>query len=316
MNNETKTSGVPKLNLAPRLTRPLSLWNPLDYFRLLYWVFYFPQAIRWYVEVFGRDEEDFSEVRGWQKKLQWFQESPIQSQLWLQGLIVQVIAPIVICYLCEQLGLVVSWGGVALGVAFGSSYGLSISLASLRPDLWLWGLRPGTRRFWQQQWHLPRMTILPQLQLSQTLKQWLQNDWVAGLEVIDQLQRYTVQFIPAIQSINFVLSRTQPEKLISHVAQLAQSPYDWKLVKYSSASINDELKQEFINELFILPKFLKRKFLKNVNSNTRLDTPARATSAGFWYLRQRSPLKAEQAFEVVKTLPYGEEMRSPIPTKN
>ena len=109
---------------------------------------YFPQAIRWYVEVFGRDEEDFSEVRGWQKKLQWFQESPIQSQLWLQGLIVQVIAPIVICYLCEQLGLVVSWGGVAfgvaggvagvgvargvafgmaLGVAFGSSYGLGLT---------------------------------------------------------------------------------------------------------------------------------------------------------------------------------------------
>ena len=322
MNNETKTSGVPKLNLAPRLTRPLSLWNPLDYFRLLYWVFYFLQAIRWYVEVFGRDEEDFSEVRGWQKKLQWFQESPIQSQLWLQDLIVQVIAPIVICYLCEQLGLVVSWGGVAFGVAFGvaggvafgvafgSSYGLSISLASLRPDLWLWGLRPGTRRFWQQQWHLPRMTILPQLQLSQTLKQWLQNDWVAGLEVIDQLQRYTVQLIPALQAINFVLARTSSEQLISHVAQLSESPHDWDIVKYSSASVNDRLKEDFINRLFIAPPFLKRRWLKNINSDIRTNTPARATTAGFWYLHEKLPLKAEQAFEVVKTFPYGEEMLS------
>lgn len=250
MTNETKTSGVPTLNLAPRLTRPLSLWNPLDYLRLLYWVFYFPQAIRWYVEVFGQDEESFSEVKGWQKKFQWFQESPIQSRFWVQGLLLQIVAPFLICYLCEQIGLTIDWGGVAVGVA------------SLRPDLWLWGLRPGTRRFRQQQWHLPRLTILPQFQLSQTLKQWLQNDWVAGLEVIDQLQRYTVQFIPVLQSINFVLARTSSEQLIPQVAQLAKSPYAWDLVKYSSASVNDKLKEDFINDLFILPKFLKRKFLK------------------------------------------------------
>ncbi len=44
---------VPKLDLAPKLKRPLSLWNPLDYLRLLYWVFYFPQALHWYVEIWG-----------------------------------------------------------------------------------------------------------------------------------------------------------------------------------------------------------------------------------------------------------------------
>ncbi len=43
---------VPKLNLAPRLSRPLSLLNPLDYLRLLYWSFFFPQALRWYVDHF------------------------------------------------------------------------------------------------------------------------------------------------------------------------------------------------------------------------------------------------------------------------
>ena len=44
---------VPKLDLAPKIKRPLSLWNPLDYLLLLYWVFYFPQALRWYVDSFG-----------------------------------------------------------------------------------------------------------------------------------------------------------------------------------------------------------------------------------------------------------------------
>ena len=41
------------LPYAPRRKRPLSLWNPFDYLVLLYWVFYFPQALRWYVETFG-----------------------------------------------------------------------------------------------------------------------------------------------------------------------------------------------------------------------------------------------------------------------
>jgi hypothetical protein len=31
---------VPRLDLAPKLSRPLSLWNPFDYLRLLYWVFF------------------------------------------------------------------------------------------------------------------------------------------------------------------------------------------------------------------------------------------------------------------------------------
>ena len=41
---------VPKLDLAPKLKRPLSLWNPLDYLRLLYWSLFFPQAFTWYLK--------------------------------------------------------------------------------------------------------------------------------------------------------------------------------------------------------------------------------------------------------------------------
>jgi len=42
-----------ELPYAPRRKRLLSLWNPLDYLVLLYWVFFFPQALRWYLERFG-----------------------------------------------------------------------------------------------------------------------------------------------------------------------------------------------------------------------------------------------------------------------
>ena len=44
-----RNTDVPRLNLAPKLKRSLSLSKPIDYLRLLYWVFFFPQALRWYV---------------------------------------------------------------------------------------------------------------------------------------------------------------------------------------------------------------------------------------------------------------------------
>ncbi|MEG4302918.1 ATP-binding protein [Microcoleus sp. D3_18a_C4] len=44
-----RNTDVPRLDLAPKLKQPLSLSKPLDYLRLLYWVFFFPQALRWYV---------------------------------------------------------------------------------------------------------------------------------------------------------------------------------------------------------------------------------------------------------------------------
>lgn len=46
----SKNNSVPKLNLAPRLKRPLSLLNPLNYVRLLYWSIFFPQAFTWYLK--------------------------------------------------------------------------------------------------------------------------------------------------------------------------------------------------------------------------------------------------------------------------
>lgn len=44
-----RNTDVPRLDLAPKFKGSLSLSKPLDYLRLLYWVFFFPQALRWYV---------------------------------------------------------------------------------------------------------------------------------------------------------------------------------------------------------------------------------------------------------------------------
>ena len=118
MNNETKTSGVPKLNLAPRLTRPLSLWNPLDYLRLLYWVFYFPQAIRWYVELFAREEENLREIKEWKDFINWWQNNPIQSKLWLQGISLHFFIPLT-SFSLQLMGIQISWDGINFILTFG-----------------------------------------------------------------------------------------------------------------------------------------------------------------------------------------------------
>ncbi|MGL6138176.1 MAG: ATP-binding protein, partial [Planktothrix sp.] len=84
---------IPRLDLAPKLNRPLSLFNPLDYLRLLYWVFFFPQAIRWYLETFK------------QEKI-----------LRIQGFLLTVLTPLLISFILEQFGFSVNWWGVALSV--------------------------------------------------------------------------------------------------------------------------------------------------------------------------------------------------------
>ncbi|MDJ1169215.1 ATP-binding protein [Roseofilum sp. BLCC_M154] len=48
----TDSKPILRLDLEPKLNRPLQLWNPLDYLRLLYWIFYFPQALIWYKRKF------------------------------------------------------------------------------------------------------------------------------------------------------------------------------------------------------------------------------------------------------------------------
>ncbi|RQH20339.1 hypothetical protein D4Z78_12085 [Okeania hirsuta] len=103
---------VPRLDLAPQLKRPLSIWNPLDYLRLLYWVFFFPQALRWYVENYG-GVEGLTKQTTWKSRLEFLREHPNQLKLLFQGLILTVCAPYLFCKLLEQMGFTINWFGMA-----------------------------------------------------------------------------------------------------------------------------------------------------------------------------------------------------------
>ena len=109
---------IPRLDLAPKLKRPLSLWNPLDYLRLLYWVFYFPQALRWYESTFG-GESNLEDAKTWRENWEWLRQNSVQRQLILQSFVLIIVIPIGFNILFEQIGVPIFWFGVTLGVAWG-----------------------------------------------------------------------------------------------------------------------------------------------------------------------------------------------------
>ncbi|MDZ7967537.1 MAG: ATP-binding protein [Nostoc sp. DedSLP03] len=129
---EAELTPVPRLDLAPKLKRPLSLWNPLDSLHLLYWVFFFPQALRWYVDMFGGGYIPEQEMN-WRKGWELLRQNAIQRQLLFQGLVLTVITPLAVGLIFQAVNIPVNWfgivGGVAFGVAFGVVFDVTVGVA-------------------------------------------------------------------------------------------------------------------------------------------------------------------------------------------
>ncbi|NIN84948.1 MAG: AAA family ATPase [Candidatus Aminicenantes bacterium] len=122
-----KEETVPRLDLAPRLKRPLSLWNPLDYIRLLYWAFFFPQAIRWYVQKFGKPE--YQDAQGYKAVKEVLRNDPVQRKLVIQAIITLIAASCVTALVLSALGVPIDWLLVAFGVVLGVVLGVAASVA-------------------------------------------------------------------------------------------------------------------------------------------------------------------------------------------
>ncbi|MCP4214240.1 MAG: AAA family ATPase [bacterium] len=111
-----KEARVPQLDLTPKLKRLLSPWNPLDYFRLLYWTFFFPQALRWYVDTFGNPGYRQTFENG--ALFEALRNDPVQWRLFIQGVIILSISLPGLTLGLLASGIPVSWAGMLIGVAF------------------------------------------------------------------------------------------------------------------------------------------------------------------------------------------------------
>ncbi|MBC7334661.1 MAG: ATP-binding protein [Clostridia bacterium] len=197
--------------------------------------------------------------------------------------------------------------GMAIGVAFGVTDGVALLrlpdyLAIMFPTAWRWSRGGGS---------LNHVTPIPLPNVQGRLEAWLEEDWAVGVHNVNQILAYTLQFIPAVRAINRVLERMPEERILPSVAELARAPYDWDLVRFGSASLREALwnatQLGFMGFLIIDSRF-RRRLLKRFTEDPRLDTPARAACAGFWYLHKKDPEKAAEAFAVVRALPGGAEM--------
>ena len=183
---------------------------------------------------------------------------------------------------------------------------MASGVASLRPESWLMGSPLNLRFIRNGSWLLPRVTPLPLPYLAKRLENWLQQDWEIGLDNTNQLLAYTLQFVPVVQAVNKVLAITPSEEVIWRVSRLAEAPFDWQLVRFASASLSNALMSAGLEQLWVLPG--RRRWQAHLITDTQLNTPARAAAAGFWHLHAKQLAKAQEAFRVLRSLPYGEEM--------
>src|SRR4030095_8605228 len=105
-------SAPPPFPYAPRCSRPLSLWNPFDYLLLLYWVFFFPQALRWYIETFSSLPVD---TNGWQA----VRQDAVQRRVALDGGGIAIVVSFVLAALLRWFGVSINFSDMAYGVAYG-----------------------------------------------------------------------------------------------------------------------------------------------------------------------------------------------------
>ncbi len=116
------TDAVPRLNLAPKLNRPLQLWNPIDYLRLLYWIFYFPQALLWYEENFLTPKQGETPGKDLRKTIT---QGTVVPQFGLTALILCLFIVLAFALEMETAGLLIDWSKAAIGASIGVFIGMA-----------------------------------------------------------------------------------------------------------------------------------------------------------------------------------------------
>lgn len=119
------SSPVPRLDLAPKLNHTLLLRNPLDYLRLLFWAFFFPQAIRWYLNTFAHPA--YKKAKGRELYIT-LRHDPVQRHLVLMAIIILIVITWSATWVLQQAGLPANWFGVVFGLTVGLAFGLAFGV--------------------------------------------------------------------------------------------------------------------------------------------------------------------------------------------
>lgn len=150
--------------------------------------------------------------------------------------------------------------------------------------------------------------ILPFTRIQKKMEKWIEKDWNLGLYNTEQILIYKHHIFPVSNAINNVLANATPHTMLPKIANLINYTYGWALIRFGSASLGNQLRNEAIDAFFLLPSRWKQRWKSKYPTRLRLDTPARAACAGFWLWHKKEVEKAVNAFAVVKEFPHGPEL--------
>jgi len=116
----------PPYRLGPTFTRPLSMLNPLDYLRILYWEFFHSQWIRDYVKWLSPDYPDRPRHN---ERLTLLKSNARVRSFFVQSILTAIITPFIISFFLKAIGLPVNLVAVAIVVLVSVAYGVMFCLA-------------------------------------------------------------------------------------------------------------------------------------------------------------------------------------------
>jgi hypothetical protein len=304
------------------------LWNPLDYLRLLYWVLFFPQALRWYLDRFGSRYIPDRNTSWHQLIIFWMHFSLRLSffALLLPFRLLQVIgvSPAWVSWVWG-VGLciaVVTQGDVksnAAGGMVGVGVTLSLLLTLMEDTAFdvAFGLVLGVALATALSVAFD-VTFSVSGSVAFSLAILRPEVWLLSLPLALKAPRNGSWQIPHVTllPIPFLCSR-----LKNWLRQ------DWKTALYNTDQLLAYTLQSIpviqaVNQVLIETppeEVIFRAALLSEASYTlrmvcipsrkpRLDIPAYFAASGFWYLYTKRPAKATEAFARVRPLLYGEEM--------
>lgn len=185
----------------------------------------------------------------------------------------------------------------------------------LRPDDWLLGWVVCSQEPDDDgSWNIPHVTRIPFARLMQEFEEELERDWAQGISNLTILLKFSYQKPPLIQVVRKRLADTPDKQIIDHVLVLFENQTCRNdILEYApntSIPFVKTIPTAPASTLFFGNRTKKKGRLKKNRERRGLlldrkpltielatDTPQRAIIAGLWYLMQKYPGKAKEAFE-------------------
>ncbi|MFN7760088.1 MAG: AAA family ATPase [Pseudanabaena sp.] len=121
---------------------------------------------------------------------------------------------------------------------------------------------------------------------------------------VNQILKYSCQFIAVDVAINQSLAITHSDVLLERIAALSDEILDWDILQYASASfhlsslnLSDRISSEDVDAE-----------TEDKQNYLRVDTYAHSAAAAFWYLHIENISKSVTVFENLRHIENGEEM--------